>query len=107
MYNHDLRCLNAINDEVLRELNEGLDEAERSPDVIAVVITRSGEKAFSAGADIEFFKSPDIEQVKGFVELGHKTILRVMEHPKPVIAAINGVALGGGCENIVLNEDWD
>lgn len=92
------QVLNAINDEILLELNEGLDEAERDPDVIAVVITGSGEKAFSAGADIEFFRSTDIEQVKSFAELGHRTILRIMEHPKPIIAAINGIALGGGCE---------
>jgi len=92
------KAFNALNSEVFQGIREGLAEAEANPNIAVVVITGAGEKAFSAGADVEKFKSPNVEEVREFIKLGQETILKVLRFPKPTIAAVNGVALGGGCE---------
>jgi len=88
--------LNALNREVLADLRKALEEAERDPEVRAVVITGTG-KSFCAGADITEFTrgSADIGR---FIELGREVFEFIENMSKPVIAAVNGYALGGGFE---------
>ncbi|MCS7099317.1 MAG: enoyl-CoA hydratase/isomerase family protein [Sulfolobales archaeon] len=88
--------LNALNRELLQDLLRALELAERDPSVRVVVITGSG-RAFCAGADVaEFAKSA--HEVKNFIELGRRVLEYVESMSKPVIAAVNGYALGGGFE---------
>lgn len=88
--------LNALNRDVLTDLRRALDEAERDPEVRVVVITGAG-RAFCAGADVtEFAKGTS--DVRQFIELGREVFERIGNMGKPVIAAVNGYALGGGFE---------
>jgi enoyl-CoA hydratase len=88
---------NALSAQVRAELIDALDAMERDPDVRVVVLTGAGTKAFVAGADIgEFAQRGPIEQ-RAAME-GPRVFDVVAEFPKPTIASINGVALGGGCE---------
>ena len=88
---------NALNGQVRRELIEALDGLEGDDDVRVVVITGAGEKAFIAGADIgEFAERTPLEQ-RAAME-GRRVFTVIAGFPKPVIASINGYALGGGCE---------
>ena len=93
--------LNALNNELLTSLNEALDRIELDPAVRAVVVTGTG-RAFSAGADISAFQrhmeDGPIAAVVHFMRPGHQMTRRVESFPKPVIAAVNGIAYGGGCE---------
>jgi enoyl-CoA hydratase/carnithine racemase len=94
--------LNALNYALIDRLMLLLDEIEDDTKVRAVVITGSGDRAFSAGADIgEFSESikegPDAA-VKAFVRRGQTMTSRLESFPKPIIAAVNGIAFGGGCE---------
>jgi enoyl-CoA hydratase len=91
-------ALNALNREVLDELAAAFAELKKNSDVACVVLTGSGSKAFVAGADITEMQALDAVSAEHFAKLGH-TILNTIENfPKPVIAAVNGFALGGGCE---------
>jgi enoyl-CoA hydratase len=88
---------NALSAQVRAELVAALDQLEQDPDIRVVVITGAGEKAFVAGADIaEFASRTPIEQ-RAAME-GRRLFDVVAAYPKPTIAALNGVALGGGCE---------
>ncbi|MFA6596277.1 MAG: enoyl-CoA hydratase-related protein [Ignavibacteriaceae bacterium] len=90
--------LNALNNATLNELYEVFLSIEHNPEVRAVVLTGSGEKAFVAGADISELNKLTPLAAKDFAEKGQK-IFSFIEHlSKPVIAAVNGFALGGGCE---------
>ncbi len=94
--------LNALNYALIDRLMQLLDQIEDDSDVRAVVITGAGDRAFSAGADIRQFsesikEGPDAA-VKAFVRRGQAMTSRLESFPKPVIAAINGIAFGGGCE---------
>jgi enoyl-CoA hydratase len=91
-------ALNALNVETLTELRDRLRELGADVDVRAVVLTGAGEKAFVAGADIKYMSGLDVEQAKGWGALGHEAARLLETMPKPTIAAINGFALGGGCE---------
>ena len=92
------KALNALNSETLSELATALDELGKDSNVKAVVITGSGEKAFVAGADISQMKDFNTLEGRRFGQLG-QTVFRKLELlPQPVIAAINGFALGGGLE---------
>jgi enoyl-CoA hydratase len=91
-------ALNALNVETLTELRDRLRELAAAEDVRAVVLTGAGEKAFVAGADIKYMSGLDAEQAKGWGALGHDASRLLETMPKPTIAAINGFALGGGCE---------
>jgi enoyl-CoA hydratase len=90
--------LNALNEQTIRELGQAMDEVTAREDVGGVILTGSGEKAFVAGADIgELAKMGTIEGVE-VSRLGQQVFRRIELSRKPVIAAVNGFALGGGCE---------
>lgn len=90
--------LNTFNDVLLEELADMLDTAEKDPSVKCVVITGEGDRAFSAGADVTMFPKATAVSAEEFSRLGQKTFGKVEQMSKPVIAAINGYALGGGLE---------
>lgn len=90
--------LNALNAQVLSDLDRAFRKARSDDDVRGVVLTGSGEKSFVAGADIQQF--PDLGALNGhrFALRGQAVFGRIEEMSKPVVAAVNGYALGGGCE---------
>jgi len=90
--------LNALSMEMLDELDHLLDAVERDPAIRAVVLTGAGEKAFSAGADIAHMREASALEARAYAQRGHQTTARLESFPHPVIAAVNGYALGGGCE---------
>lgn len=91
--------LNALNKEVLTELADVIAFAKKSDEVRGVLITGAGEKAFVAGADISEFQNYNLEEGKELAKSGHANVFDAIENcPKPVVAAINGFALGGGLE---------
>jgi enoyl-CoA hydratase/carnithine racemase len=94
--------VNALNPQTLQELSAAMDELTANPGVKVIVITGGGQLAFIAGADIGMFgkiiKEQDQTTAKTFIELGHQAISKIETSNKPVIAAINGVCLGGGLE---------
>lgn len=92
------KALNALNSDTLSELSTVLDELGRDSSVKAVILTGSGEKAFVAGADISQMKDLNALEGRQFAQLGQATFRKLELLPQPVIAAINGFALGGGCE---------
>lgn len=92
------KALNALNSETLKELDIVIDEIANSDDVFAVVLTGAGEKAFVAGADISEMKEMNVLQGRNFAILGNKVFRKLETLEIPIIAAINGFALGGGCE---------
>ncbi|HHY61231.1 MAG TPA: crotonase [Clostridia bacterium] len=92
------QVLNALNAETLQELEAALDQIERDREIRVVIITGAGEKAFVAGADISFMQNLTPLEAKQFARLGQKVFSKIENLPQPVIAAINGYALGGGCE---------
>ncbi len=89
---------NALNSERLRALFLRIQEASLNVDVRAIILTGAGDRAFVAGADIKEMASLSREQGREFGELGHAAASALEDAPQPVIAAINGFALGGGCE---------
>jgi enoyl-CoA hydratase len=91
-------ALNALDVATLTELRDRLLELAGADDVRALVLTGAGEKAFVAGADIKYMSGLDPDGAKGWGALGHEAGRLLETMPKPTIAAINGFALGGGCE---------
>lgn len=92
------KALNALNSETLKDLNTVIDDLEKDNNIYAVILTGAGEKSFVAGADISEMKDLNEEQGREFGILGNKVFRRLETLDKPVIAAISGFALGGGCE---------
>jgi enoyl-CoA hydratase len=90
--------LNTLSPDMLDELAARLGEVEADETVGAAVLTGAGEKAFSAGADVSMVREASPLEARAFAARGHATLDRVEALPKPVIAAVNGYALGGGCE---------
>lgn len=91
--------LNALNKDVIRELGMAMDEVYKDQDIKLAVITGAGEKSFVAGADITEFTGLDATGGKALARTGQEKVFSKIENcPKPVIAAVNGFALGGGCE---------
>lgn len=90
--------MNALNTTVFSELEDSIDNFLASPEQKSAVITGSGEKAFIAGADISEFSSLTAETAKALSERGQTLFSKIESAPKPIVAAVNGFALGGGCE---------
>ncbi len=93
---------NAINGEATRELSAAFDAIEADPDIWAVVLTGAGDKAFSAGMDLKAFAAGEGNEIIG--AKGGFAGVTQRDFPKPLIAAVNGAALAGGCE-IMLSCD--
>jgi enoyl-CoA hydratase len=91
-------ALNALDPETLTELRDRLAELAGDADTRVVVLTGAGGRAFVAGADIKAMSEMDAEQARAWGALGHETASLLETMPKPTIAAVNGFALGGGCE---------
>src|SRR5512136_822273 len=92
------KALNALNAQTLRELGELLDGVEADPALRALVVTGAGDKAFVAGADIAEMSALSPLDARRFAEAGQRTFERLEALAIPTIAAVNGFALGGGCE---------
>lgn len=90
--------LNALNHQLFTELNSAVQEVEKNENLRALIITGSGEKAFAAGADIKELHECNERTGKHFSEYGSNIMARIENLKIPVIAAVNGFALGGGCE---------
>lgn len=89
---------NALNIQFFTEMDEVLDEIYDNHEIKSVIITGKGIKAFAAGADISEFSSFESNKAKKLSRDGHNVLNRIESCPKPILAAINGFALGGGCE---------
>jgi enoyl-CoA hydratase len=92
------KALNAFNTEVLRSLRAAVEQIRNDAGTKVVIVTGAGEKAFVAGADITEVQKMSPLEAKDFSDLIHATLDEIAALPQPVIAAINGFALGGGCE---------
>ncbi len=92
------KALNALNAAVLNELDQGFSGLAADSEVSVVILTGAGEKAFVAGADIAFMQSLTALEAREFALLGQGVFNKIENLPQPVIAAVNGFALGGGCE---------
>jgi enoyl-CoA hydratase len=90
--------LNALNKDVFTDLNTVLDEIENNPEIRSVIITGAGQKAFVAGADISEFGGYNKEEAMALARRGQVIFSRIENCRKPIVAAVNGFALGGGCE---------
>jgi len=90
--------LNALNRSVIGELSEHLKQNRANDDVKAIIITGEGESAFAAGADISEFQEYPTKEAILMAKRGHEVFNRVENYPKPIVAAVNGFCLGGGCE---------
>jgi len=90
--------LNALNKRVFDELDAAVDEVVNNPAIRSAIITGSGEKAFVAGADISEFTGLDTEKGEALARRGQTVFDKIEHSPKIIVAAVNGYALGGGCE---------
>ena len=90
--------LNALNYDTIQEIGRAVAEAEKNKDVYGIILTGSGAKAFVAGADISEFASYTNEEAKKLSGDGQKVFKSLELCSKPIVAAVNGFALGGGCE---------
>lgn len=91
-------AMNALNLKTLSELIVVLQQTYQQPDYRGIILTGDGEKAFVAGADIKELSALTQDQALAFAQNGHRLFKLMEDCPKPVIAAVNGYALGGGCE---------
>jgi len=91
-------ALNALNKEVIKELEATIDFLEQEDDVKVIILTGAGDKAFVAGADISEMRAMTPMEAKQFSTLGHQVFDRLEKSRLFTIAAVNGFALGGGCE---------
>lgn len=91
------KSLNALNSEVLTELNDCFKNLETCEETKVIVLTGEG-RSFVAGADISEMQPLNAKEAHAFAKLGMDTFMMIEKHSKPVIAAVNGFALGGGCE---------
>ena len=97
-------ALNALSSQVLADLNEVLDQVEKSEDIRVVIVTGSGEKAFVAGADIKEMDLMSPIQAFEYMTFANNTFTRLSDLRQPTIAVLNGYALGGGME-LALSTD--
>lgn len=92
------KALNALSTEVLQDLDAAVQDVKNDEDIYAVIITGAGSKSFVAGADIAEMKDKTVEEAAEYGKFGNKVFREIETMDKPVIAAINGFALGGGNE---------
>jgi len=92
------KALNALNDETVMELHRCIDEISKDREIRCVILTGGGEKSFVAGADIGELAECDVVSGKATCDKGQDLFFKIENLPQPLIAAINGFALGGGCE---------
>src|SRR5215207_5825292 len=90
--------LNALNTIVMNELSQAIDIVYSNPEVRSAIITGAGTKAFVAGADISEFLGLSKEQGRAMAKKGQDLFFKIENSSKPIIAAVHGFALGGGCE---------
>lgn len=90
--------LNALSDATIAELERAIDEVRSRDDISGAILTGAGTKAFVAGADIAELKDQTPEQASRRASYGQSVFRKFEQSPKPIIAAVNGFALGGGCE---------
>lgn len=92
------KALNAVNPDVFRDVNDALDRVEEDSSMRVLVLTGAGEKAFVAGADIKYMVNLSPLEARRWSQSGHDIMFRLENLPIPVIACVNGFALGGGTE---------
>ena len=90
--------LNALNKDVFTDLNNAVDEIQNNPEIKSAIITGAGAKAFVAGADITEFGGLDKAAAMALAKRGQDIFFKIEQSKKPIVAAVNGFALGGGCE---------
>jgi len=90
--------LNALNKDVFNDLDKVTDEIYQNREIKSAIITGAGSKAFVAGADISEFLTLNASQAAQLSTRGHRVFDKIEDSPKPIVAAVNGFALGGGCE---------
>ena len=90
--------MNALNREVIDELDAVMEDVYQNPEIKSAIITGAGTKAFVAGADISEFLQLEVGQARALAKTGQKLFDKIENCPKPIVAAVNGFALGGGCE---------
>jgi enoyl-CoA hydratase len=90
--------MNALNTDVLDELDAAIEELYKTPEIRSAIITGAGTKAFVAGADISEFIGLNVDQAIALAKKGQGLFDKIENCPKPIVAAVNGFALGGGCE---------
>ena len=90
--------LNALNKQVFTDLDAAIDEVYSNTEIKSVIITGAGAKAFVAGADITEFEGLNIEEAMELAKRGQLVFFKIENSKKPIVAAVNGFALGGGCE---------
>jgi enoyl-CoA hydratase len=92
------QALNALNADTMAELDALVDAIAKDPSVKVVIITGAGDKAFVAGADIAYMQPMTAVEGRTWAKFGQAVFNKIENLPQPVIAAVNGYALGGGCE---------
>jgi enoyl-CoA hydratase len=90
--------LNALNQQVMDDLKNVFEDVYNNEEIRSVIITGAGQKGFVAGADISEFVGLSVDEGKNLATKGQDIFQRIESCPKPVVAAVNGFALGGGCE---------
>lgn len=98
LYINRPKALNALNSDTLLEIINMIEEIASDDSIDLLIITGAGDKAFVAGADIAYMQNLSPIQARDFGALGQKAFMSIEALEKPVIAAVNGFALGGGCE---------
>lgn len=96
--------LNACNTAMYRELDHALGSIENNDDIRAVVMTGAGDKAFSAGADIEELDFANLKESSDYIKIDATAFRRIENIPQPVITAVNGVAIGYGCKVAIVSD---
>ena len=90
--------LNALNKDVFTDLDDAISEVLNNDEIKSAIITGAGPKAFVAGADINEFGGLNLAEAMALSKRGQDIFLKIENSPKPIVAAVNGFALGGGCE---------